>query len=139
MRVIHDNFGNLPTNAWELALAVQNDGGIEKLIALYISCSRWHVVKHPLSIISIEEKNRGGFRSPTKTKIQLYVAKLLDLFLKRNKRITDTLITQKVLSLLGHLKSFILKALRTLNPSWKQDIERGQPQAPASRNCTCSH
>ena len=117
MRVIHDNFGNLPTNAWELALAVQNDGGIKKLIALYISCSRWYVVKHPLSIISIEEKSRGGFRSPIKTKMELYAAKLLDLLLKRNKGITNTLITQKILSLLGHFKTFILKALRALNPS----------------------
>ena len=32
MRVIHDNFGNLPTNAWELALAVQNDDELNNLL-----------------------------------------------------------------------------------------------------------
>ena len=47
--------------------------------------------------------------------------------------------SKKCLSLLGHLKTFNLKALRTLRSSWKKDIERVQTQGPTSRNCPCSH
>ena len=32
--------------------------------------------------------------------------------------------SKKLLSLLGHLKAFNLKALKTLKSSWKQEIER---------------
>ena len=41
--------------------------------------SGWHVVKDPLSLTSTEEKNRGGSKNLATTKMELYVAKLLDL------------------------------------------------------------
>ena len=44
----------------------------------------------------MEEKNRGGSRNTATTKMELYVARLLDLFLKKEqKNLTDTLVTQK--------------------------------------------
>ena len=46
---------------------------------------------------------------------------------------------EKKVSLLGYFKTFKVKSLRKLKKlSWKQEIERAQPQAPTSRNCACS-
>ena len=43
-----------------------------------------------------EKKSRGGSRNPATTKIEFYVARLLDLILKiEQKNLTDTLVTQK--------------------------------------------
>ena len=124
MRVVHDNFVTLPANARELALGEE----LNNLLSCVV-CSGWHVAKNPLSLTSIVEKNRSGSRDPATTKMELYVARLLDLDL------IDMLVTQKKLFLLGHLKTFNVKALRTLKTSWKQEIGLTQPQAPTSRNC----
>ena len=50
----HGNFGSLPANARELALAVQRV--IEQFIVFRNNHLWWHIVKHQLSLTSIEEK-----------------------------------------------------------------------------------
>ena len=108
----------------------------KQYIVLWNNRSGWHFVNNPLSLTSIEEKNRGGPRNPATTKMEFYVARLLDLLFKRNKKIWQThLPLKKLHSPLGHLKTFNLKTSRTLKSSWKQEIEQVQMQAPTSRCC----
>ena len=56
--------------------------------------SGWHVVKHPLSLTSRKEK-RGGSKNPFTTKMEFYVANLLKGTEKKQKNLTDTIVTQK--------------------------------------------
>ena len=67
MSVIHDKSGSLPVNARELALAVRNNEQLNNL---------WYF--HRRKKIEVD---------PVTTKMELYVAKLVHLFLKKNKRI----------------------------------------------------
>ena len=54
---------------------------------------------------------------------------------KEQKNLTDKFVTQKKNTfLLGHQKSFNVKALSTLKSSWKLEIEWAQLQTPTSRN-----
>ena len=52
---------------------------VEQFMVFHNNRSGWHVVKDPLSLTSTEEKNRGGSKNLATTKMELYVAKLLDL------------------------------------------------------------
>ena len=70
MPVIHENFGSLSVSARELALAVRNDEQLNNL---------WSF--HRRKKIEVD---------PATTKMELYVAKLVDLLLKKNKRIQQT-------------------------------------------------
>ena len=67
MPVIHDNFGSLPVNARELVLAVRNDEQLNNLLSF-----------HRRKKIEVD---------PATTKMELYVTKLVDLLLKKGKRI----------------------------------------------------
>ena len=49
--------------------------------------------------------------------MELYVGRLLDVLVKRNKNLIDILVTQKKTFLLEHLKIFNVKAFRTLKTS----------------------
>ena len=53
MRVIHDNFGSLPTNARESALGLRND---VKLNNLWFCVTSAQGGNNPLSLTFIEEK-----------------------------------------------------------------------------------
>ena len=117
MRVVHDDLVTLQANARELALAVKNGEELNNLLSLRNNHSGWHVAKHPLSLTSIVEKNRCGSRNFATTKMELYVGRLLDVLVKRNKNLIDILVTQKKTFLLEHLKIFNVKAFRTLKTS----------------------
>ena len=67
MPVIHNNFGSLPVNARELVLAVRNDEQLNNLLSF-----------HRRKKIEVD---------PATTKMELYVTKLVDLLLKKGKRI----------------------------------------------------
>ena len=47
---------------------------IEQFTVLSNNCSGWHVVKHPSSFISIEERKNRGSRNPATTKMERFVA-----------------------------------------------------------------
>ena len=70
MPVIHDNFGSLPVNTRESVLEVRNNEQLNNL---------WSF--HRRKKIEVD---------PATTKMELYVAKLVDLLLKKNKRIEQT-------------------------------------------------
>ena len=67
MPVIHHNFGSIPVNARELALAAPNDEQLNNLWSFH--------------------RRKKGEVDPATTKMEPYVAKLVDLLLKKNKRI----------------------------------------------------
>ena len=77
----NDNFGSLPANTQELELATWREELNNLLPCITIAQGG----KHPLSLTSIEEKNRFGSRNLAKTKMELHVARFLDLLLKSNK------------------------------------------------------
>ena len=78
---------------------------MEQFIALRNNLSGWHVVKHPLSLTSIEEKSRGGSGNPATINITWFD------FEKEQKNLT---VTQKNTFFIGTLKTFNLKTLRTI-------------------------
>ena len=81
-------FRDSPGQCARVGISREKRWRIEQFIILRKNRSGWHVVKHSLSLTSVEEKkNRAGSRNPATTKMELYVAKLFDLLLKRNKKI----------------------------------------------------
>ena len=83
------------------------------------------------------KKNRVGSRNPATTKSTMWQGCPICFWKDTKEFNRHTGHSKKLLSLLGHLKAFNLKALKTLKSSWKQEKERAQPQAPTGRNCTC--
>ena len=80
MRVIYDNFGSLPTIARELAVAVRNDEQLNNLWSFET------IAQGGIHEVLLPQKKKTEV-DPATTKMELYVGKLLDLLLKRNKRI----------------------------------------------------
>ena len=80
---------------------------VEHFMVFRNNRSGWHVVKHPLSLTSIEEKNRGGSRNPVTTKIEFYVAMLFDLLLKGTKEFNRHTCHSKK-----------LRGIQFLEPNW---------------------
>ena len=85
MRVIHDNFESLPVNARDLALAVRSNEQLHNLWS-FATIAQGGMLSN-IHYLHRRKKNRGGFGNPATTKIEHYVAKLLDLLLKKSKRI----------------------------------------------------
>ena len=73
---IHDNFGNFPANAWELALTARNDE--MKNWAIYCLAEQFlRVACGQTSIKSyFHKKNRGRSRNPATTKMELFCGKV---------------------------------------------------------------
>ena len=82
MRVILNNFGYLPNNARDLAIAVRND---EELNNFCLAKQSIRVACCQTSTKSYFHRNRGGSSNPATTNMELYLARLLDLLPKRNK------------------------------------------------------
>ena len=80
MRVIYDNFRSLPTIAQELAVAVRNDEQLNNLWSFET------IAQGGINEVLLPQKKKAEV-DPATTKMELYVGKLLDLLLKRNKRI----------------------------------------------------